>query len=86
MDKPEMGPRLLHHLTLKRGSIQGFVVFDYESKQNEILNQLQQWLNEGKLKYRETVQEGFEKLPEILAGLFTGANIGKMLCKVWGWE
>lgn len=82
MDKPEMGPRFLHHLIYKRITIQGFLVFDYDSRQDEFLNQTQKWLNEGKIKYRETIQEGFEKLPEIFTGLFTGVNIGKLVCKV----
>lgn len=82
MDKPEMGPRFLHHLIYKRITIQGFLVSDFASKQNEFLDQMQQWLNEGKIKFKETVKEGFEKLPEIFVGLFTGENVGKMVCKV----
>jgi len=40
------------------------------------------WVKENKLKYKETVVEGFEKLPQALNALFDGANIGRMLVKV----
>ena len=33
------------------------------------------------LKVRETVVEGFDKMPQALMGLFTGDNTGKMVVK-----
>jgi NADPH-dependent curcumin reductase CurA len=36
----------------------------------------------SKVKTRETVYDGVEKAPEAFMGLFTGANLGKMLVKV----
>jgi len=38
-------------------------------------------LNEGKLKYTETIIDGFDKLPDAFLGLFSGKNHGKMLVK-----
>jgi NADPH-dependent curcumin reductase CurA len=46
------------------------------------LIQLGIWLQQGKLKYAETVLEGFDKLPEAFIGLFNGLNEGKMIVKV----
>ena len=37
---------------------------------------------EGRLKHRETIFEGIESCVDALNGLFTGANIGKMLVKL----
>lgn len=34
---------------------------------------------QGKLKYRETVVHGFEKMPQAFIGLFDGDNIGKAI-------
>jgi NADPH-dependent curcumin reductase CurA len=36
----------------------------------------------GKLKYKETVVEGFEKLPSALNSLFSGGNTGKLVVKL----
>lgn len=38
-----------------------------------------QWVKEGKLKFTETIEHGFEKLPAALIGLFKGENTGKMI-------
>jgi len=39
------------------------------------------WIGEGKIKVRETVVDGFDKMPQALMGLFTGENTGKMVVK-----
>ena len=36
---------------------------------------------QGKLKYKETVTEGFDNIFEAFVGLFTGANTGKAVVK-----
>ena len=38
-----------------------------------------QWVKEGKLKFTETIERGFEKLPVALIGLLKGENTGKMI-------
>ena len=37
---------------------------------------------DGRLVYRQTIFEGIESCVDAMNGLFTGANIGKMLVKV----
>jgi hypothetical protein len=37
---------------------------------------------EGKIKVKETVVEGFEQTPTAFSGLFSGANTGKMVVKL----
>lgn len=44
--------------------------------------QMAQWLAEGKLKYAESIVEGFENTPKAFIGLFAGENLGKQLVKV----
>ena len=62
--------------------MQGFIVSDYASKFPQAINQLSQWLEEGKLTYSETIVEGFEKIPKAFMQLFEGKNTGKMIVKV----
>ena len=40
------------------------------------------WLKEGRVKYQETILDGFERAPEGLIGLFAGLNTGKMLIRI----
>lgn len=69
-------------LIRKSSLMQGFVVSDFEDQHMSGIQQLAQWLQEGKLSYRETVVEGFEKVPEAFLSLFDGKNKGKMVVKV----
>jgi NADPH-dependent curcumin reductase CurA len=39
-------------------------------------------VRDGKLEHRETILDGIERVPEAFAGLFRGANTGKMLVRV----
>ena len=43
---------------------------------------LRKWGYEGRINARQTVFEGIESCVDALNGLFTGANIGKMLVKL----
>jgi NADPH-dependent curcumin reductase len=67
---------------IKRLRIQGFIISDYADKFPEGINQLGEWKTFGKLKDRETIVEGFEKVPEAINMLFTGGNIGKLIVKL----
>ena len=49
---------------------------------DEARDQLVAWLASGEMKETVTIEEGFEKTPEALLGLFTGKNTGKMLVRV----
>ncbi len=80
--EPPLSPSPLHALIYKSARIEGFVVFDFKDEFREAKNLLAQWFNEGKLKYKENLIEGFENLPSAFIGLFKGENIGKQMIKV----
>ena len=48
----------------------------------EAMGDLMTWLGEGKLAWREDVQEGFENIPATLLRLYDGRNQGKQLLKL----
>ncbi len=76
-----MGPRLQPMLLTRSVLMQGFIVSNFQAQFPEGIKMLSQWVKEGKLKFTETIEEGFENLPAALLGLFKGENTGKMVVK-----
>ena len=81
-ENPPKGPRPQHNLIKKSAKIEGFVVFDYKDEFEVAKNQLGEWYNNGKLKYKENLIEGFDQIPSAFIGLFSGENIGKQMVQV----
>jgi NADPH-dependent curcumin reductase CurA len=82
LEKPDTGPRLLPLMIVRTLKVQGFLVFQYVSRYAEALPQLTRWVQEGKLKYRETVVDGIENSVSAFLGMLRGENIGKQLVKI----
>jgi NADPH-dependent curcumin reductase CurA len=79
-DERMTGPRRLYQRTRTR--VEGFIVTDYDHLSEKATQRLARWIDDGELRYRETVTEGIENAPEAFLGLFEGENIGKQLVKV----
>jgi len=82
LDKPDVGPRPQRYLLVNSAVMRGFIVTDYAARFAEGVMNLAQWLAAGKLKYAETIVEGFENTPKAFIGLFRGENLGKQIVKV----
>jgi NADPH-dependent curcumin reductase CurA len=67
---------------MQRVRISGFLVGDYAPEWPAALDELAGWLREGRLRYRETIYEGFEQTPHAFAALFGSAGVGKKLVRV----
>lgn len=81
------GPDRLSQLTglilTKRLKIQGFIIFDdYGHRYNEFASDMNNWVNEGRIKYREQMEVGLENAPQHLIGLLEGKNFGKLVIEV----
>ena len=76
------GVTTLSNMIYQRVTMRGFVVWDFEDKREQFLDDMRGWLRSGEMKYEETVYEGIEKAADALIGLFTGMNTGKMLVKL----
>ena len=82
LDKPDVGPRPQPALLVNSALMKGFIIIDYAGRFAEGVMELAQWLTAGKLKYAETIVEGFENTPNAFIGLFSGENLGKQIVKV----
>ncbi|MGA8855412.1 MAG: NADP-dependent oxidoreductase [Christiangramia sp.] len=76
------GPRPEGILIKKSALMQGFLVRDHMKEYERAIKELAGWLQSGKLKYDETVVDGFDNTPQAFIDLFDGKNTGKMLVKV----
>jgi len=79
---PDWTSLILRSALVKRLTIRGFLVFDYADQEIEALEQLAQWISEGRLKYREDFVSGLEVAPEAFIGLLKGKNFGKLIIEV----
>ena len=76
------GPRNMPMVVTKRLRIQGFIVRDHGDRLPEFRAEAAGWVADGRLRWRETVVQGLERMPEAFVGLLRGDNIGKMLVQV----
>ena len=80
--KPEPGVRPYVFLLTKQARAEGFIITQFADRFSEGVAQMARWLTEGRLKYRETVIEGFENMPRALIGVLSGDNTGKMIVAI----
>ena len=77
------GPRGVPGLiVVKRLTVQGFIVMDFDDQRDKALADLQGWVASGKLKVQEDIIDGLENTPAALIGLLAGENRGKRMVKV----
>ena len=75
-------PRNLFMVVTKRLRMEGFLISEHLHSFPEFLAKAQEWVRDGRLRYRETVVDGIENAPAAFLGLLRGESIGKMLVKV----
>ena len=77
------GPSNYMNLLVTRGSMTGFVVFDYVERYPEAVADMSRWLTDGRLRsIEDTVCGGIDTFPGMLARLFTGENTGKLVLEL----
>ncbi|MEM9669108.1 MAG: NADP-dependent oxidoreductase [Pseudomonadota bacterium] len=80
--KMPAGPENYFNLIFMRASMSGFIVLDYIPEYPEAQRRMREWIRDGKITYKEDVQEGFDNIPATLNRLFSGQNFGKQILKL----
>jgi NADPH-dependent curcumin reductase CurA len=62
--------------------VQGFLIFDHVQRYPEALRELESWVRNGQIRYREDILDGIEQAPGSIAGLYRGENLGKRLIRI----
>ncbi|MEH6616734.1 MAG: NADP-dependent oxidoreductase [Porticoccus sp.] len=81
-DPIPQGPRVERQLIVKRARMQGFLIFDYQDRYGEAIDNLTEWVSTGLIHYREDILDGIEQAPGAIAGLYRGENRGKRLIQI----
>lgn len=79
--KPQSGAPVFSYLLTKSARAEGFLVYNFADRFADGMAHMAKWIKEGKIKYRETIVEGFENAPRALIGVLSGENTGKMIVK-----
>ena len=69
-------------LIVSRASIRGFLVLDWWHRRDEALRRLDEWQLAGKIRFKEDVLEGIERMPEAFLRLLHGKNFGKQIVRI----
>lgn len=79
---PVPGPYNFSLILMKRARVQGFIITDYSNRWHEAINDIGEWMKQGKIKQEYEVVEGLEKAPQAILKLFNANKIGKLVVKV----
>ncbi len=60
-------------------TLRGFIVSHFNHLSESFRSDMESWINNGQISYRETVYDGVDQAANAFIGLFTGDNTGKMI-------
>lgn len=81
---PDFGPAIMGTILRMKVKVQGFIIFDSfpKSTYKQFVQDMSEWLSDGKIRYKEHVVEGLENAPAALNDLLLGKSFGKMVVKL----
>lgn len=75
-------PAVQTMFVFKQLKMEGFLVWRYTDRWMEGITEMAKLFQEGKIKYQETVTDGFENMPQAFIDMLRGKNFGKAVVKV----
>lgn len=80
--EPVPGPYNWWQILARSATVQGFLVSNYFGQFDQGIAAMSQWLDEGKIQFREDIVDGFENTLTAFHKLFDGSNQGKLILRV----
>ncbi|XP_072386097.1 prostaglandin reductase 1-like isoform X1 [Diabrotica undecimpunctata] len=77
-----VAPVVQPSIVFKQLKMEGFIATRWENRWMEGIKQNLEWVKQGKVKYHETVTEGFDNMFKAFTGMLKGENTGKAIVKV----
>jgi hypothetical protein len=77
--EPRPGPNNLAMAIGLGLTLRGFIVNHFNNLRAQFRSEMEGWVTGGQITPKETIYEGIEQAPDAFIGLFTGANMGKMI-------
>lgn len=72
---PSAGPANISLVLTKRLRMQGFIVYEWiKGHEQAFYQQVGPLVADGRIEYRETMEEGLERTPDAFLALFEGSN------------
>jgi len=81
-NEPVPGPYNFWQVLAKSAVVKGYLVSNYFPQFEEGAKAMAALVEDGKIQFKEHVEEGFENLLPAFAKLFSGENEGKLILKV----
>jgi len=82
--EPAPGPRNMFQAIGKRLTLRGFIVSDHSQRTPDLIREVGGWVQDGSIRFQETVVDGLEHAPKAFLGLLRGENTGKMVVRLGG--
>jgi NADPH-dependent curcumin reductase len=79
---PDHVPELMDAILVKRLTLRGFIVEDFNPQAEEFRREVALWLSKGEITYKEDIVEGLQRAPERFIGMLKGRNFGKTLIRI----
>jgi NADPH-dependent curcumin reductase CurA len=76
------GSRRIHEFISKRLRMEGLVVFDFADRFDEANAAMTDWIREGRLRFREHIEDGLEALPGLFCAQLRGEIFGRPLARL----
>jgi NADPH-dependent curcumin reductase CurA len=85
LDHPR-GSRHIREVVDRRLRIEGLIVWDFLSDFRPAMEEMSDWIRDGRLRFTEHVVDGFESAPQLFCDLFSGgvtrAGLGRWLVRL----
>lgn len=82
--EPVPGPFNFWQILARSATVEGYLVSDYLDQFPQGIAQMRQWVEEGRIVFKEQIIDGLENTLDAFNLLFEGRNEGKLLVRLTG--